>query len=887
MYDSKCDIWSFGCLVFEMLTRQVPFPDVGDLNRYCNDEIPFPGLLIKESGGTFQMAEYAWSMLQASPVGRPNADQAMFLLSYRRPPNTIAQEDPKGSDYLYLQDCINRHFRLPWHYCSTWIEMRATLQTLCSYIEQDAIGQRICQGHYELKNANGQRLYSHNWGQHVSAGMYVYLSMRSEPQRQTSADIRPPNNEKRGLSTRSHPQHASDELDTSSNLVGKPPGAQVQSQSLEPMLHNSPNAIVAQVMNVSDHRALTSCAEADARVVPTDKDVRLGAVRLESRTLLNIRDEMASEADHSIGTKVPADPPQSLSEMLYSQEDHELSAASPSPATPNNIPDMVKEDSTDNIARQAHEVTANTRSDFNMYMPTARMEPSRIIPFGLTKKLKGFAQRLNLVECDDPDHHEDEIHLENEACLQNEEPYDTCSDEESYATCSDEEPHTIITPLTPVWIPESTKPQSSLVEQVDCSKCVQLIPRGREPCSSCKASRLERGEKRLMLVDLYSNVHALPWAECCDWPTARQLIKGCFAEDPWHPMIVRGYFDVIDLKCERRIVDLCAWEDFISPEGFKAIGIEPWVEAWIYDLPPYLTLGQITNPSQTQPKAPAIEQLDRNLFPADSSQSSPDTCIVFTRSYEDVEFLPWDTAKDWICFSNYVQGLQPALQYDLFIAELGCRADADSWQRLLPRMHVYQLIHPDCSAVFGKQVEYCGRHIIWHSAPPEMSFRFTKKSRRPTTRARAAGVDGHCPDDEEKELVGNVDDESDDGSDNGGYTNWRSSLMKREESRSPKDSSFGDVPNHHHCPNHGKGQSSESLHDRLSHTSETDKTPLEPQSTSQSTSRPSQRPVSPQSSEGRATKKSASKREKVVTVRKGISGVWGFSLLRRISDKQI
>lgn len=41
-YSSQCDMWSFGCLVYELLAAQVPFADVGMLVKYCKRPARFP-----------------------------------------------------------------------------------------------------------------------------------------------------------------------------------------------------------------------------------------------------------------------------------------------------------------------------------------------------------------------------------------------------------------------------------------------------------------------------------------------------------------------------------------------------------------------------------------------------------------------------------------------------------------------------------------------------------------------------------------------------------------------------------------------------------------------------------------------------------------------------
>ena len=41
-YDAKCDIWSCGCMLYELLVTTVPFTDLGELVDYCRGTEPFP-----------------------------------------------------------------------------------------------------------------------------------------------------------------------------------------------------------------------------------------------------------------------------------------------------------------------------------------------------------------------------------------------------------------------------------------------------------------------------------------------------------------------------------------------------------------------------------------------------------------------------------------------------------------------------------------------------------------------------------------------------------------------------------------------------------------------------------------------------------------------------
>lgn len=238
MYDSKCDIWSFGCLLFEMLTRRLPFPSTRTLIDYCNDEEPFPGLQIKKSGGSLLIAEFVWSMLQASPLARPTAEQATFLLSYRCGPAASSQEGSDGPDFLYLVDCLKRHFRIPWQYCSTWIDIESTLRTMLSYVELGGIGRSVSRGDYELRTIQGICLHSQNWERVVSPGTRVSLSMPSKSHKAVPQHTDPQDDAQCDTKPQSKSHCSLNEVRISGELSGKSSGEQNRAQVHETLIAN-------------------------------------------------------------------------------------------------------------------------------------------------------------------------------------------------------------------------------------------------------------------------------------------------------------------------------------------------------------------------------------------------------------------------------------------------------------------------------------------------------------------------------------------------------------------------------------------------------------------------------------------------------------------------
>lgn len=224
IYDSQCDIWSYGCLVFEMLTKQLPFPDIRALMGYCNQNEPFPGHLMQNSGGTLLLAEFALALLQANPAARPTADQAILLLSYRCESILPSEAVPGSGKYLYLQDCMSRCFKLPFHYCARWVDMDSTLKMLLSYIQLANVAQNVSRGFYSLRTLQGMYLDSSNWEQAILPGMF--LTMWVSPAK--CMDTSPRNDNLDSLESPTTPPSAVDQSPAQSPASGQASGEPVQ-----------------------------------------------------------------------------------------------------------------------------------------------------------------------------------------------------------------------------------------------------------------------------------------------------------------------------------------------------------------------------------------------------------------------------------------------------------------------------------------------------------------------------------------------------------------------------------------------------------------------------------------------------------------------------------
>lgn len=78
-YDAKCDIWSYGCTMYEILFGTVPFPNASDLVHYCaEDGLP------KSSKLAFHALDmdgkdFLVNLLTPLPADRPSARQAIKI----------------------------------------------------------------------------------------------------------------------------------------------------------------------------------------------------------------------------------------------------------------------------------------------------------------------------------------------------------------------------------------------------------------------------------------------------------------------------------------------------------------------------------------------------------------------------------------------------------------------------------------------------------------------------------------------------------------------------------------------------------------------------------------------------------------------------------------
>jgi len=83
MYGPSADIWSLGCTVLEMLTRQIPFPNVEWTNAFFmigrGEQPPIPNYLSKEA------QDFIGQCVRVDPDNRPSASQLLEHPFVNRP----------------------------------------------------------------------------------------------------------------------------------------------------------------------------------------------------------------------------------------------------------------------------------------------------------------------------------------------------------------------------------------------------------------------------------------------------------------------------------------------------------------------------------------------------------------------------------------------------------------------------------------------------------------------------------------------------------------------------------------------------------------------------------------------------------------------------------
>lgn len=77
VYTNAVDIWSLGCLIHDIVTKETPFPDTRKLEDYVRGRIPFPRTKLIETRASSATIEFISKLLLPLPGKRLTAIQAL------------------------------------------------------------------------------------------------------------------------------------------------------------------------------------------------------------------------------------------------------------------------------------------------------------------------------------------------------------------------------------------------------------------------------------------------------------------------------------------------------------------------------------------------------------------------------------------------------------------------------------------------------------------------------------------------------------------------------------------------------------------------------------------------------------------------------------------
>lgn len=80
VYTYAVDIWSLGCVVHAIITKETPFPETRKLLDYTQGRILFPRTKLMEKGVSSTAIDFITSLVTAQPENRLTADEALETL---------------------------------------------------------------------------------------------------------------------------------------------------------------------------------------------------------------------------------------------------------------------------------------------------------------------------------------------------------------------------------------------------------------------------------------------------------------------------------------------------------------------------------------------------------------------------------------------------------------------------------------------------------------------------------------------------------------------------------------------------------------------------------------------------------------------------------------
>ena len=112
-YNEKCDIWSYACLMYEMLTGRLPFDphEPSELINYCFDASGFPSDPLCHGGVTVEASTVLQQLLIARPELRPDAESAAkicqpwFRMDYSMSSSAATENAAVPSESEHAHSC--------------------------------------------------------------------------------------------------------------------------------------------------------------------------------------------------------------------------------------------------------------------------------------------------------------------------------------------------------------------------------------------------------------------------------------------------------------------------------------------------------------------------------------------------------------------------------------------------------------------------------------------------------------------------------------------------------------------------------------------------------------------------------------------------------------